>query len=157
MYKVRRWATRHARFFELLYGGFEWLLLSLHPLFRRIGYARLEKPVVVVEKAVKRFLFDTQMCGSCTLGATGMSCPMNCPKSMRNGPCGGVRDNGHCEVKPDMPCVWLDAYAGSLLMKDGHRIREIQPAVDHRLKGSSSWLREVRGKTADLELEDIAK
>ncbi len=157
MYKVRRWATRHARFFELLYGGFEWLLVSLHPLLRWIGYGRLEKPVVVVEKMVKRFLFDTQMCGSCTLGATGMSCPMNCPKSMRNGPCGGVRHNGHCEVKPDMPCVWADAYAGSLLMKDGYRIREIQPAVDHRLKGSSSWLREVRRKTADLELEDIAK
>jgi hypothetical protein len=34
-------------------------------------------------------------------------------------------------------------------MQQGERIREIQPAVDHRLKGSSSWLREVREKVAD--------
>jgi hypothetical protein len=36
-----------------------------------------------------------------------MSCPMNCPKSIRNGPCGGVRLNGHCEIKPEMRCVWV--------------------------------------------------
>nr|WP_245947992.1 methylenetetrahydrofolate reductase C-terminal domain-containing protein [Halomonas montanilacus] len=29
------------------------------------------------------------MCGQCILSSTGMSCPMNCPKSLRNGPCGG--------------------------------------------------------------------
>jgi len=153
MYKIRRWTIRHARFFEGFYHGFEAMLVKMDPLFRRVGYKRLEKPVAAIERLVKGVLFETQMCGSCTLGATGMSCPMNCPKSMRNGPCGGVRSNGHCEVKPDMPCVWVDAYAGSLLMKDGERIREISPSVDHRLKGSSSWLREVRRKTADPKIE----
>jgi Methylene-tetrahydrofolate reductase C terminal len=143
---VRRWVSRHPRLFEILYQGFESVLLSLHPLFRRIGYQRLDPPAAAVEKVVKGFLFDTQMCGSCTLGATGMVCPMNCPKSMRNGPCGGVRANGHCEVKPDMPCVWVDAYSGSRRMKHGERIREIQAAVDHREKNTSSWLREVRRK-----------
>jgi len=147
MYKVRRWTIRHARFFERFYGGFESMLVFMSPLLRRIGYARVERPVAAVEKFVKRFLFDTQMCGSCTLKATGMSCPMNCPKSMRNGPCGGVRSNGNCEVKPDIPCVWVDAYAGSRLMKEGDAIREIQASVDHRLQGSSSWLREVRRRT----------
>lgn len=149
MYKVRRWTSRHARLFEVLYQGIEAVLVMLHPVFRRIGYQRIEKPTAFVERAVKGFLFDTQMCGTCTLGATGMTCPMNCPKSMRNGPCGGVRDNGNCEVKPDMRCVWMDAYAGSLRMKHGERIRELQPAIDHRLKGSSSWLREVRRKSAE--------
>jgi hypothetical protein len=146
MYSVRRWALRHTRFFEAFYNGFEALLASLHPLFRRIGYARIDKPVAAVEKLIKGFLFDTRMCGSCTLGATGMVCPMNCPKSMRNGPCGGVRSNGHCEIKPEMPCVWVDAFAGSRLMRDGDRIRAFQPLVDHRLQGSSSWMREVRRK-----------
>ena len=149
MYAVRRWVSRHPRFFELFYQGFERLLLFLSPLIRRIGYERLDPPVAAVEKAVKGFLFDTKMCGSCTLGATGMVCPMNCPKSMRNGPCGGVRANGHCEVKPEMPCVWVDAYSGSLRMKHGERIQEIQAAVDHRMKNSSSWLREVRRKARD--------
>jgi len=146
MYKVRRWAARHSRFFEWLYKVLERVLVFLHPLFNRIGYGRIEKPTAVVEKAVKGLLFDTQMCGLCTLSATGMVCPMNCPKSMRNGPCGGVRENGNCEVKPDMACVWRDAYAGSRLMKHGERILEIQAPVDHRLKGTSAWLREVRRK-----------
>ena len=97
------------------------------------------------------------MCGSCALGSTGMACPMNCPKSMRNGPCGGVRSDGNCEIKPEMPCVWSDAYAGSLLMKDGDQIREIQPAVDYRLKGSSAWLRVVRSRTPDAERGDSAE
>lgn len=152
MYKVRRWAVRHSRFFAAFYKGFEALLVALHPLWRLIGYRRLDKPVAFVERGVKGFLFDTQMCGSCTLGATGMVCPMNCPKSMRNGPCGGVRSNGNCEIKPEMPCVWIDAWNGSTLMKDGDRIRELQGAADHRLKGSSSWLREVRRKTGTPEI-----
>ena len=50
--------------------------------------------------AVKGLLFDCRMCGQCVLSSTGMSCPMNCPKSLRNGPCGGVRADGNCEVKP---------------------------------------------------------
>ena len=58
----------------------------------RIGYQRLERPVAVVERAVKGLLFDCRMCGRCVLSSTGMSCPMNCPKQLRNGPCGGVRE-----------------------------------------------------------------
>lgn len=146
MYNVRRWTARHARFFEWFYNQFERALVRLHPLFSRIGYGRLDKPVAGLERVVKGFLFDTRMCGSCTLGSTGMVCPMNCPKRMRNGPCGGVRSNGFCEIKPDMPCVWNDAYAGSRLMKDGNKILEYQPPVDHRLENTSSWLREVRRK-----------
>ena len=48
--------------------------------------ARLEKPVAAVERAVKGLLFDCQMCGCCVLSSTGLSCPMNCPKNLRNGP-----------------------------------------------------------------------
>jgi hypothetical protein len=77
-----------------------------------------------------------------------MSCPMNCPKNLRNGPCGGVRDNGHCEVKPEMKCVWVQAWQGAermgLKADEGHKILDVQRAVDHRLKGKSSWLRVVR-------------
>jgi hypothetical protein len=73
---------------------------------------RAEAPVKFVEKHVKGFLFDCRMCGQCVLSSTGMSCPMNCPKQLRNGPCGGVRANGNCEVEPDMPCVWVQAWSG---------------------------------------------
>lgn len=144
MFAVRRWSTRHAGTLERIYRRFERLLIALHPLFRRVGYQRVERLAAPLERAIKGFLFDTRMCGSCTLAATGMTCPMNCPKKMRNGPCGGVRQNGNCEVEPDMPCVWLDAYQGSLEIDGGVQILKIQAPLDHRLEGTSSWLREVR-------------
>lgn len=144
MYSVRRWSVRHARGLETFYNGFERLLVWLEPVFRRIGYERLEKPLAWTEKKVKGFLFDCQMCGQCALSQTGMSCPMNCPKEIRNGPCGGVRANGNCEVKPDMKCVWVEAYEGAARMKHGDRIQLVDHAVDYSLKGRSSWLRIVR-------------
>ncbi|MFO8047233.1 MAG: methylenetetrahydrofolate reductase C-terminal domain-containing protein [Halomonas sp.] len=144
MYRMRRWVVRHSRVFETIYRRFEPLLIKLDPVWRRLGHERIEGPVKVVEKAVKGALFDCQMCGQCILSATGMSCPMNCPKSLRNGPCGGVRANGHCEVKPEMMCVWVDAWEGSRRMKHGDRIDAVQLPVDHRLTGTSAWLREVR-------------
>ena len=122
--------------------------MRLHPLFKVMGYSRLEKPVRVIEKAIKGLMFDCQMCGKCALSSTGMSCPMNCPKSIRNGPCGGVRLNGNCEVKPEMRCVWVEAWRGNQQMRDSQAIRQVQIPVDNLLKGSSSWLRVVRDKHA---------
>ena len=147
MYSVRRWSVRHARGLEIFYQGFERAVVALHPLWKAIGYQRLETPVAVVEKAVKGLLFDCQMCGQCALSSTGMSCSMNCPKTIRNGPCGGVRANGHCEVKPEMRCVWVEGFEGSQRMQAGREaIKVVQFAVDGRLKGSSSWLRVAREK-----------
>lgn len=147
MYQVRLWSTRHARGLETLYQAFERALIALDPLWRRIGYQRLERPVAVVEHAVKGFLFDCQMCGQCALSDTGMACPMNCPKTLRNGPCGGVRPGGFCEVIPSMRCVWVEAWDGSQRMQRGRdAIRVVRPAVDRRLSGTSSWLRVAREK-----------
>lgn len=149
MYAVRRWSVRHAAGLEVFYQAFERAFVRLHPLWQRIGYERLEKPVATVEKVVKGFLFDCQMCGQCALSSTGLSCSMNCPKSLRNGPCGGVRANGHCEVKPEMRCVWVEAFEGSERMREGRKlIRIVQPAVDRRLEGRSSWLRVARQQNA---------
>ncbi len=148
MYAVRRWSVSNSRLLEALYRRFESVLVGLHPLFDRIGYGRLEKPVRAVEKVIKGFMFDCQMCGRCVLSSTGMSCPMNCPKSIRNGPCGGVRADGMCEVKPEMRCVWVEAWRGAERMRDGGAIHAVQIPVNHLLKGSSSWLRVVREKGA---------
>jgi hypothetical protein len=146
MYAVRRWSVRHARALETVYRLFERAMVALHPLWTRIGYARMEKPVAAMEKAIKELLFDCRMCGQCVLGSTGMSCPMNCPKSLRNGPCGGVRADGGCEVDPRMVCVWVDAVAGSQRMRAGSAaIHVVQPPVDWRLHGRSSWLAAARG------------
>lgn len=148
MYTRRRWSVRHARWLRALYAVFEAVLKLFSPLFRLIGYERLDKPFAAVEKVTKGFIFDSQNCGQCILSFTGLSCPMNCPKKMRNGPCGGVRPGGFCEVDPDMPCVWALAWEGNKrFRKADYPIQVIQPPVDHRLLGTSAWLREVRRKT----------
>ena len=151
MYRLRLWSTRHARGLETLYQAFERVMVAADPLWRRLGYERLERPVAAIEKRVKGLLFDCQMCGQCALSESGMSCPMNCPKTMRNGPCGGVRADGHCEVVPTMRCVWVEAWEGSRRMRGGREaIRAVRPAVDRRLIGRSAWLRVARLK-AELQ------
>jgi hypothetical protein len=150
MYSARLWSVRHARGLNAFYRAFERTLKRLHRLLLAIGYERMERPVAAVEKVVKGVLFDCRMCGQCVLSSTGMSCPMNCPKTLRNGPCGGVRADGNCEVKPQMRCVWVEAYRGSLAIPGGvEAMRQIQFAVDQRQQGRSSWLRVVRELNAE--------
>jgi hypothetical protein len=145
---LRFWSVRHARSYESLYQTFERVLAASASILSWIGFARAERPAAAVERLVKGTLFDCRMCGQCILSSTGMSCPMNCPKAMRNGPCGGVRANGHCEIYPEMPCVWAEAWEGSRSMRGGNRILDLQPPIDHRLKGRSSWLAVSRGEAA---------
>lgn len=144
MQKIRNWSVSNSRLLEKFYEVFEPVLVFLHPLWDRIGYARIERPVRFIEKNIKGLMFDCQMCGQCALSTTGMSCPMNCPKNLRNGPCGGVRMDGHCEVKPEMACVWVEAWRGSRNMRNGSRIQKVQYPIDFRLKDTSSWMRVVR-------------
>jgi len=150
-FTVRQWAVRHSRLLETVYRVFADTLLSLHPVWKAIGYDRVEKPMVPVERTFKSFMFDCRMCGHCILTSTGMACPMNCPKGLRNGPCGGVRADGHCEIEPDMPCVWVEAWKGSRTMVQGDLINVVQKPVDHSLRGTSSWLRVTSQAAAERE------
>ena len=100
-----------------------------------------EKAMIVLEKYGKGVTFNCQMCGQCVLHSTGMICPMNCPKNLRNGPCGGVRPNGHCEVKPEMRCIWVRAYEGAQKSeKYGSELMWLLPPINRSLQDSSSWV-----------------
>ena len=160
MYSLRLFAVRHARSYEILYNLFDPLFEALEPLWRKLGYERVEKPVAALETVIKGLLFDCQMCGRCLLSATGMACPMNCPKVMRNGPCGGVRPNGNCEIKEEMRCVWVEAWEGSEKMHSGNGIDTVQIVLDQDIKSTSSWLRLVREKrhaTIAVKASEAAK
>jgi hypothetical protein len=107
----------------------------------------LERMTVAVEKPLKEAIWDCRMCGQCILHSTGLTCPMRCPKNLRNGPCGGVRANGSCEVFPDRPCVWVQAWERSRklpLFRD--HMHHVNSPVDWRLKGTSSWINLVTGR-----------
>ena len=66
------------------------------------------------------------------LHSTGMTCPMTCPKNLRNGPCGGVRANGHCEVIPAMRCVWVEAWERSADARYGRDIHNVVAPLNRR-------------------------
>ena len=109
-----RFLQKYPHFLEIVY---DWTHRFIKPFKRWLKPdGILEGGFTRSEELGKRALFDCQMCGQCILHSTGMTCSMTCPKNLRNGPCGGVRSNGHCEVKPEMRCVWVEAYERSLEM-----------------------------------------
>ncbi|TFH36013.1 MAG: hypothetical protein E4G99_05975 [Anaerolineales bacterium] len=99
-----------------------------------------------VEFLIKKPVFGCRMCGQCVLHSTGMTCPMTCPKQLRNGPCGGVRLDGSCEVQPDMKCIWLLAHARAQRLPWSQEFHDLRPPVDWSLKGSSSWINYLTGR-----------
>ena len=131
---------------EKVYQSAERAAWALNPLIAKIGYARVERLIRPAEDFAKERIFGCHHCGQCILHSTGMSCPMECPKNLRNGPCGGVRPNGHCEVKPKMRCVWVVAYENSQQMPIyGHELIDIQPPVNRRLEDTSAWVNMLTG------------
>src|SRR4030066_81970 len=63
-----------------------------------------------VERVIKGPLFGCRMCGNCLLQETAFICPMECPKGLRNGPCGGVTLDKNCYVDETRKCVWDAIY-----------------------------------------------
>jgi hypothetical protein len=111
------------------------------------GSQRAAGVIAKLEHAVKEPVWGCKMCGQCVLHDTGMTCPMTCPKTLRNGPCGGVRPNGNCEVIPEMRCVWVKAYerADKLPIWRGH-IDKLRPPVDNSLEGTAAWVNLFSGR-----------
>jgi hypothetical protein len=106
----------------------------------------LHRLVAPFEAITKKAIFGCRMCGQCILHETGLTCPMGCPKTLRNGPCGGVRRDGRCEVVPAMRCVWVKAERRSRWLPWRGAIFKIQPALDWTLQGSSAWINVLSGR-----------
>jgi len=116
--------------------------LLKHPRFT----GALDRILRPVEHIVKVPIWGCHMCGQCVLHSTGLVCPMNCPKNIRNGPCGGVRLDGHCEVKPEMQCVWVKACDNAQRLIWAREIHDLRPPVDWAIQGSSSWINLLTGR-----------
>lgn len=100
----------------------------------------LDRILSPAERFTKGLLFNCSMCGQCVLHSTGMVCPMTCPKGLRNGPCGGVRLDGTCEVYPERECIWVKAFHRSVRLPWSEEIHMLRSPVDWTLEGSSSWI-----------------
>ncbi len=104
------------------------------------------KVVAPPEELVKRVLFSCHMCGQCILHSTGLACPMECPKNLRNGPCGGVGMDGSCEVDREKTCTWFKAVNRAEILPWTDEIYQRNPIVDWQLQGSSSWVNTFTGR-----------
>ncbi len=139
-----RWLQNQPRLLETAYDATHNLLRPFRRYLKPGG--AVEAVFVRGEQISKGALFDCRMCGQCILHSTGMTCPMTCPKNLRNGPCGGVRANGHCEVIPTMRCVWVQAFERSQqLDKYTGEMTDLQPPINHRLQGTSAWINDFTG------------
>jgi len=141
---LRRWSVRHASGLKRAYDACARLAPHLRRPLQWTGFKHAERLLLPFERATKQLLFDCKMCGQCALSSTGMACPTNCAKQMRNGPCGGVRADGSCEVNPAMRCVWVEAIDGLKPIDPPQHKTFLEP-IDHRLWNRSSWLRVIDG------------
>jgi methylenetetrahydrofolate reductase (NADPH) len=147
MQALRQWSVRHASAFKRVYDACARFAPRVSRPLQCVGMQRAEWVLLPLERAAKQLLFDCKMCGQCALSATGMACPTNCAKQMRNGPCGGVRADGTCEVNPAMRCVWVEAIDGLKRIDPPENKTFLEP-IDHRLWNRSSWLRVIEGTHA---------
>ena len=97
-----------------------------------------ERLLIQVERMVKGPMFGCRMCGNCVLQETAFICPMECPKGVRNGPCGGSTPE-HCYVDETRPCVWYKIYERAERMGREEKLLEVLPPLDWSKTGGETW------------------
>ena len=91
------------------------------------------------ELLIKGPLFGCRMCGNCLLQETAFICPMECPKGMRNGPCGGVTPEKKCYIDETRRCVWTCIYERAHKKGREKTLLEILPPLDWNKAGTQTW------------------
>jgi hypothetical protein len=84
------------------------------------------------------------MCGNCLLQETAFICPMECPKGMRNGPCGGITPDKNCYVDETRKCIWYAIYERALKKGREELLLEVLPPLDWEKVGTETWGEVVR-------------
>jgi methylenetetrahydrofolate reductase (NADPH) len=107
---------------------------------------KLHTCAVLAENLVKKPVFGCQDCGQCILSYTAFTCTMRCPKQMRNGPCGGTREDGRCEAYPERWCIWYLITSRARRLGRMKKLRKLQKPVDRRLEHTSAWLNVFTGR-----------
>lgn len=112
----------------------------------------LYKCFLTIENLIKKPTLRCQSCGQCVLSYNAYTCCMRCPKQMRNGPCGGTRPDGTCEVYPDRPCIWHLIYTRSVKLGRQEKLLKFHAPVDQRLERTSAILNSMAGRSPGMSL-----
>lgn len=113
--------------------------------FKKESFGR--RLLAKVEISIKGPLFGCRMCGNCLLQETAFICPMECPKGMRNGPCGGITPEKNCYVDETRKCIWYAIYKRALASRREETLLEVLPPVDWNKAGTETWgdvVKEIR-------------
>ncbi len=119
-------------------------LVTLHKPPITAGERKISRFMLLFESIVKVPLFRCQHCGECLLSSTAFICCQNCPKRLRNGPCGGTGEDGSCEVYAERKCVWYRIYFRSKRLSRISLLYKINKIHDWNLEGTSAWLNVFR-------------
>jgi methylenetetrahydrofolate reductase (NADPH) len=106
---------------------------AYYPFKNRTSGQKIEE---ALERTIKGALFGCRMCGNCLLQETALICPMECPKGLRNGPCGGSTPD-HCYVDETRPCVWFKIYERAEKYGRLDVLMEVLPPLDWDKVGTS--------------------
>ena len=107
------------------------------------------------EIVIKGPLFGCRMCGNCLLQETAFICLMECPKGLRNGPCGGSTPES-CYVDKTRPCIWYKIYDRSFKMGRQGKLMEVLPPLDWEKVGTETW-GDVVGQVKKMGAGNVAK
>lgn len=127
------------------------LVTTTHPRISR-GERKASRLLLLFEDLVKVPIFRCQRCGECILSSTAFICSQNCPKRLRNGPCGGTGVDGTCEVYPDRKCVWVRIYNRSRLLRRVSLLYHVNRIHNWNLERTSAWLNVLKGRTRGTTL-----
>jgi methylenetetrahydrofolate reductase (NADPH) len=104
--------------------------------FKREKFSR--RLLAKTELLVKGPLYGCRMCGNCLLQETAFICPMECPKGLRNGPCGGATPE-KCYVDETRQCIWYCIYYKSVKLGREEKLMEVLPPLDWDKTGTETW------------------
>lgn len=96
------------------------------------------RALMAVERAFKGPVYGCRMCGNCLLQETAFICPMECPKGLRNGPCGGSTPE-FCYVDETRPCVWYKIHERAFATGREEKLLEVLPPLDWEKVGGETW------------------
>ena len=67
---------------------------------RRFLFPHADRQRAESRRLLKKLFASCRGCSSCRLPKTEFICTEGCPKRLPNGPCGGVKPHGNCEIAP---------------------------------------------------------
>jgi ferredoxin len=111
-------------------------------------YPGVNTTALAIREEPGLWLARCQACGDCVLGETFGLCPVaRCAKSLQNGPCGGTRKDGKCEVDENLECVWYQIVKRAEARGQLEKLLEFKPA--------KNWSNSLHGGPKRVLREDL--